>query len=427
MRSRFGLPAALLLVTSLAGAQVPAGHPPVASAPAARAAAPSASAALPPGHPAPTAAAEPDDGVFHPPPDEQDVDGSLAPGTVVVQIRDGANKAMADVDVLLGILQQSVAKGESRKHVTLRTDRNGFVRFDALDKGSGIAYRVSVAHQGGSFAATPFQLNPDHGTRVVLHVYPVIRDISRQQFIAMAGAMYLELKDDRLLIQQAIRIFNGTPSAWVPDNLVLVLPEGFTALQGQAAMSDQGIDPVAEGARLRGTFPPGDHEVVFSWQVPYSGDADIALDVATPPHLASMIVRAASSPGMQLTVDGFPTAKIEFNEEGQRILATEKRSSDAEPPIDKLHVALRGLPAKGPATLIVTLLALLGVAVGIFLAVRLRVGSRKLEDRSDRARVLAEIQDLEMARRKGDVGPRTYERAHRELIDALARQLAKKT
>jgi hypothetical protein len=41
--------------------------------------------------------------------------------------------------------------------------------------------------------------------------------------------------------------------------------------------------------------------------------------------------------------------------------------------------------------------------------------------------VLEEIQDLEIARRKGDVGPKTYERAHRELIDALALQLAKKS
>lgn len=419
MKSRYGLLAAFLLIADVASAQVPAGHPPVAAASA------SASAALPPAHPAP--AADPDDGMFRPPPDEEEVDDTLGAGAIVVQIRDAANNAMPGVDVTLGILQQSVAKGESRKHVEQRTDPRGYVHFQDLEKGSGIAYRISVARGGGSFAATPFQLSPDHGMRVVLHVYPVIRDIARQQYIATAGAMYLELKDDRLLVQQAVRVFNATPVAWVPENLVLVLPEGFTALNGQAAMSDQGIDPVPEGARIRGTFPPGEHEVVFSWQVPYSGESDLSLDVAMPPHLGSMIVRAASSPGMQLTVDGFPAATQEFNEEGQRILATTKRSNENDPPIGKLHVALRGLPAKGPATLIVTLIALLGVVAGIYFALKLRVTSRKSDERSDRARLLEELQDLELARRKGDVGPRTYERAHRELIDTLARQLAKRT
>ena len=147
MRSHFGLPAALLLVTSIAGAQIPAGHPPVGAARASTSAAaapsnvpsaaPPASAALPPGHPA-TPPPDADDGVFRPPPDEQDVDEKLAPGVIVVQIRDGANNVMPDVDVMLGILQQSVAKGDSRKHVNLRTDRGGLVRFDALDGGSGI-------------------------------------------------------------------------------------------------------------------------------------------------------------------------------------------------------------------------------------------------------------------------------------------------
>lgn len=423
MRSLFGL-SALLLVASLAGAA--RAQAPVASgAPAAAAsAAPSATAALPPGHPAPTA--NPDDGLFRPPPDEEQIDQSLPAGIIVAQIRDAANNAMPGVDVTLGVLQQSVAKGESRKHVNQVTDARGYVHFDGLETGSGVAYRVSVAREGGSFAATPFQLDLAHGSRVVLHVYPVLRDISRQQYIATAGAMYLELKDDRLLVQQAVRVFNATPAAWVPDKLVLKLPEGFTALNGQAAMSDQGIDPVPEGARIRGTFPPGDHEIVFSWQVPYDGDPDISLDIDMPPHLSSMIVRAASAPGMQLVVDGFPAASTELNEGGQRILATTKRANDNDPPIGKLRVSLRGLPTKGPATRIVTVLALFGIVVGVYLALRLRGTTRKGEDRTDRARLLEDLQELEVARRKGDVGPRTYERAHRELIDALARQLAKK-
>ena len=41
-----------------------------------------------------------------------------------------------------------------------------------------------------------------------------------------------------------------------------------------------------------------------------------------------------------------------------------------------------------------------------------------------RARLLADLEELERARAAGDIGPKTYERARRELVDAIARTLA---
>jgi hypothetical protein len=38
--------------------------------------------------------------------------------------------------------------------------------------------------------------------------------------------------------------------------------------------------------------------------------------------------------------------------------------------------------------------------------------------------LLDELEDLERSRLSGDVGPKTYERMRRELLDALARTLS---
>lgn len=405
-----------LLATSAWAQQLPPGHPATDDG---------ADPGLPQGHPGMgTPPADPP-GMFRAPPDETEEDKSLPAGTILVQMRNGDNQVIPDIEVTLGILKNSVAKGESREHLVRKTDSRGYARFDGLAHQSGVAYRVSNVSNGGTFAAMPFQLPDGNGMSVVLHVYPVTGDMSHEQFFESAGAMYLELKDDRLLIQQAVRIFNATRFAWVPQNTIIKLPEGFTALQSGQAMSDQGVDSVEGGAKLRGTFAPGEHEVVFSWQLPYSGGKEMSFDVAAPPRMGSMVVRAAAAQGMQLKVDGFPQAQTQPTEDGQRLLATAKRVGENEPPIPRVHVSLLEIPTRGPAAEVTTLLAVLALATGIYLGTRKRTAQTKEEQKSDRDRILDEIDELERARRIGDVGPKTYERVRRELVDDLARTFAR--
>src|SRR6202011_6055948 len=105
--------------------------------------------------------------------------------------------------------------------------------------GGGVAYRVSVAKDGAAFAASPFQLPQGKAMRVLLHVYPVTHDI-RQAFIGFEAIIYAELRDDRVQFQQALRVYNLGKVAWVPDDVVMKLPDGFTALTAQRSMTDQG-------------------------------------------------------------------------------------------------------------------------------------------------------------------------------------------
>ncbi len=380
--------------------------------------------ALPTGHPhigtAQQTKAPP---FFQAPPDTTDEDASLPAGTIRVELRDPFNKVVANHAVDLGIIQQSVAKGDSRKHLSQTTDAGGITTWSALDAGAGFAYRVSVHEGDAAFGARPFNLPHDHGMLVVLHLYPPTHDIQRGALVIMRSIIHVEMKDDRAQIEQRIDVFNGTPVAWVPQDVVLELPKDFTALNAMQQMSDVGLDPVAgRGARIHGTFPPGETAVVFSWQLPYHGDTELDLDIGLPPNLAQLVVRASAAPGMKLEVQGFRDAVSQVNEEGQRELVTGKQIQDGDTPLRKAHIVLRDLPTPGPTRFIGTILAAIGVIAGVYFALQKKraLALPKAVVKRDRTRVLHEIDDLETAHERKDVGPKTYERAKRELIDELA-------
>lgn len=357
------------------------------------------------------------------PRDTANEDPSIPVGTIFVHAVDPAGAPLPQIDVTLGILHNTVAQGESRKRVVAKADASGIARFDGLELGSGIAYRAMILRDGATFSAPPFQLTPKSGVRATVHAFPVTRELP--DYVVSQVLLYAELKDDLIQIQQILKFYNFSPTAWVPDQVVFPLPPEFKAFTAQQGMTDVGLDPVdadgKKGAKLRGTISPGEHEISYRWQLPYDGDATVSFDVGLPPHLASARVMAPSSQNMQLVVEGFPQARGTTDGMGQRALITERQLRRDEPPLTTMKVSLTGLPTEGPGKFVATMLASCGVLAGLVL------GARKPKARSpklDRQRLLDELTELEDAHARGDVGPKTYERARRECIDRIAHTFA---
>lgn len=349
-------------------------------------------------------------------------DPTIPKGAVELHVMDPTGKPLGKTEVTLGIIYNSVAKGESRKRIQTMTDDVGVARFKDLDVGSGVAYRPMVLKDGATFSVPPFQLGPKSGIRALLHVYPVTSDID-QTLVVSQSMIYAEVKDDRIQIQQAFKIYNFGRNAWVPPSeLAIPLPEDFTAFATQQGMTDVGIDAIPKkGVKIRGTFAPGQHVIEFKWQLPYKGEAEAKFDVGMPPHLAAARVIAPASKGMGMEVEGFEPTKTSTDGMGQRALVTEKQLRRDDKPVKSITVTIKGLPTEGPGKIIASLLALSGLVVGIVL------GARKPPPRDtqrERQQLLAALESLEMGHREGTIGPKTYERARRELIDDLARTFA---
>ena len=62
------------------------------------------------------------------------------------------------------------------------------------------------------------------------------------------------------------------------------------------------------GARLKGTFPPGQAEASFRFQIPKSNDDSLVFRMTVPPHVAEMRVIAEASSTMNLVSRRLPTA-----------------------------------------------------------------------------------------------------------------------
>jgi hypothetical protein len=129
---------------------------------------------------------------------------------------------------------------------------------------------------------------------------------------------------------------------------------------------------------------------------------------------------------MKLVAEGFPEAQHQTNAQGQKLLITEKQMRREDGPLSSVHVELRDIPVPGPARIIATFLAGLGVFLGLGFAYTSASGSgpSPAKDRSSRAELLERIEELEQARAAEEIGPKTYDRQRRLLIDALARLLA---
>jgi hypothetical protein len=391
-----------------AGAQLPSGHPPLGEQPSARPAR---------------------DEDFTPPPDTSALDKQLPAGSIRARIVDPKEAPLGQTEVRLGILHQTIAEGEARDQRLAKTDAEGWVRFDGLKVGSDYSYRVTVVRGAATYASSPFNLSREFGHSVLLHIYPVVRDVS-QALVGMRGYVSVEPRDDVFQFEGMFQIFNIGPVAWVPDGVTIELPKDYKAAKGEESMSDVRFETDDNrGLRLEGTISPGQHQASFRFQVPREGGDSATFRLSLPPHVAEQQVITLSAPGMSLNVDGFPAAKPATTQNGQRILGTARRLHQGEDQMQQLVITLAGIPGPGPARWVASAIAAAAALGGLLFAWQNRSGpargglSSLAQADAEQAKeiLITELVQLEAARSKDEIGPKTYESARRSLLDALAR------
>lgn len=408
-----------------AGGPMPPGHPPVGAddAPAEPGEAPAAP--MPPGHP-PTTAGQRGAGTAART-DTSTPSKDLPPGTIDAQINDAEGKPLPGVSVRLGILRQSVAEGDSSEFKNAVTNADGKVRFDRLELGSRFSYRITVKQEPAEYASASINLREDSGQSVVLHVYPVTSDI-RRTMVGMRGFVMVEPRDDVFQFEVLLRVFNVGATTWVPEDVVIELPRGWKGFSAQEGMGDtRAVAEGERGAKLLGTFSPGQHEVAFRFQVPNDHDETVDLKLGLPPHIAELQVMAESARGMGFEVSGMPPAQPSVREDGRRMLTTGRQLKPGEPEMEDVSLRLTGIPTPGPGRWYAAGIAAALAALGLMLTAQNGKEKPSLKSLPEkditRARnlLLDELVALEQAHRNKDIGPRTYESARRALVNALAR------
>lgn len=409
------------------GEALPEGHPPVGAAQGDEA---KGGEPLPEGHP-PVQGSGPHGGgggrgLFEPPPDTVAEDPALPPGSIEVQILDADDRPLPGAPVALGILENTVSRGESRSRRAGEADGSGRIRWDGLAVGANVSYRVQTSRGGASYAAAPFALSDTAGKRVRLHAYEVSSSLD-DVLVGAQALVFVTLREDALVVEHLFSYFNVGRVAWTPEGAAVRLPEGYKAFNKPDSMDDFTFEEDAGSgkAAMRGTLEPGRHEATFRYQVPLSGDERQTIKIELPPRVAQARVAAEASPSMSLSVEGFPEPERNQNRDGKRVLITERQATRMDGGVGTLEITLSGLPTPGPGRWIAV-----GLGLGAIGAAALYIGRRRGRGMSEEERteleeaeraLLDEIVELERARARGDVGPESYERLRAALVASLAR------
>jgi hypothetical protein len=257
-------------------------------------------------------------------------------------------------------------------------------------------------------------------------VFPVTEDIN-QAYVGVRGIVYVETRDDVFQFQVMLRVLNLGAVTWVPRDVLVQLPSGFKAFGADKSMTDVRFEPEeSRGARLLGTFSPGQHEVSFRFQMPKGRDPNASFRLGILPHTFELRVIAAAAPTMRLEVPGFEEPQVDQTQNGQRVLVTRRLFSATEP-VTEFSIGLSGLPVPGPGRWIAALIAALLAGSGFAAAWGYlnfdAPGKIKPEEEVFAARelILKELVLVEQARLAGDLGPRAHGEARKALVDALAR------
>jgi hypothetical protein len=359
-----------------------------------------------------------------PEPNREDPTPELPSGTIEVILVDGDERPLAGTEAKLGILFQKIAEGESKSSKTAKTNAEGRVRFDGLETGSSFAYRVTAKNGPAEYSSAPFNLR-DLGMRVLLHVFPVTSDAAKA-VVGMRGFLYFETRDDVFQVEAMFRVFNMSNVAWVPENVVMTLPTGFKAFNAGDPMTDVRFEQLEErGAKLLGTYAPGQHDVSFRFQLPKEAETTASFDVTPPLRTVEMRVIAVTNKSMGLEVDGFERPQDGRGPRGDPVLVTRKLADPRGSGVESFRVVLTGLPVPDDGRWYAVVIAFVFAAVGgLAAAGKLKlVSTERLENDHARARDLlfGELVTLAKARKEGEIGPNAHERAHRLLVDALAR------
>lgn len=399
-----------------------------AGAPASDGGTSSPSGQLPSGHP-PVGGKKPDSrgggDTFDAPEDTAADDPALPAGTLVATIRDAQDRPIPQAQATLVITRSSVAKGDATERREVTVDDEGSTRFANLAVGMHAIYRITAANGPARFASRPFQLSDKLGKRVTLHVYPTVGNLEELR-AGSWGIVYLQLREDAITVEQHVTVLNVDPVAWIPNDYSFGLPAGFKAFtKSNDGDEDLSFDEVkGEGATLRGTVTPGQHDVIFRYQVPLENEERQTFRIQLPPKTFQIGVMAEASKSMALEVSGFPaTQRTERN--GKRLLVTKKQASGATEELRTLEITLTGLPTPGPGRWIAIVLGVTALIGGLAYARTRPTEGLDDDQRADlveaKQALLDEMVALERAHRSGEVGPKTYVQVRAALLDALGR------
>ena len=195
--------------------------------------------------------------------------------------------------VVEGQLSNATAEGASVSDVTVvlhresavahddletTTDDQGRFRFDGITFDPDTGYGVMVTYQGALYGVD-LDLSEGSPPPVSLTVYDAV-DSDDVLSVSLASVLFAgaDQPTQTVSVLEIVQLVNRTDGTYVPgpdpDALLhFSLPLEARAVRVETALPGDEVVQDSEGFTLQTSVPPGEHEVLFAYDVPYTGDS----------------------------------------------------------------------------------------------------------------------------------------------------------
>ncbi len=287
--------------------------------------------------------------------------GADGGGVVEGRVINGSQGSSSVADLEVTLMAGSGPAGQ----LTTRTSPLGQFRFEGLPTSAGDTYAVTVRYQGVDYMAGDIRLSPEGPlAQVTVHVYEVTTSTEAIRVLLDHHIVKVKPEERRLGIVSYLKMANTgdrTVVASPGEAPLFPVPEGAEKLQLVAVSAENEAIPGKSGVTVGQAIPPGEHQLVLAYELPYTGDGLVfRKPLAYPTDKAVLVMSAheGEAESQQLS------AKKEMDSAAgsYQIL-----SGEDLPAGTVLEVTFTGLPAGGgtslgnvlrPAAVIVAILAL---------------------------------------------------------------------
>lgn len=328
---------------------------------------------------------------------------------------------------------------------TATVDEQGHFTFSGLPVVDGEAYIAVVNYKGVQYVSSMLQLTQNPSQTADITVYETSRDASTVRIDSRSLVIAGAVPEQRLLeIMDIIIVTNTGDHTYIGDDtgtvLRIPLPEGAQEISPQADPAVDFGQPRLDNGTLvtTGPVPPGTHNLVLSYAVPYNGtQATLAVGTAMPTGTLRVLVRNGTYDLSSRSL--FDNGTVNVSGVDYHVLAV-----DAPIVGDRLVITVSKLPRAGGGGLSQTVtLAIVGaiggagfvVALILLLLVLQRrrtqlhtapAGSqateaepREVSPDDERLELAAALNRLDMQRDAGEIDESTYVRERAALQERL--------
>ena len=179
-------------------------------------------------------------------------------------------------DGLTVVLHQDSAIGHADLEIS--TGPTGEFRFDGVEVDSAIVYALSVTYQGALYGAD-LDLSAGQPPVVEITVYEATTDVETLS-VASASVLFATADEEKRSVAalEIVELINASDRTYVagPEPMDLIrfgLPPDAHSLRVDTRLPGADFVQVDLGFALLAAVPPGQHEILYTYEFPYSAQA----------------------------------------------------------------------------------------------------------------------------------------------------------